>query len=192
VTFPHKSADELHCGYFADRFAVGSIKPFATIRPIFRERGKINAEVTGRLRRKSLGGGGVRVSRDYHAEEREEGNFASRRAPALDNVMRTRTAHFGYGPRRPRVAAPGRGAGHNVCGRIRLQPHVTVGGSSLHCCSAPGRSIMQNVSIGTRLTSIGDWSARRDQREKARGSGHAGAQSRCHDNSRHGEFETKL
>src|SRR6266849_2798947 len=50
-------------------FAVALNKAFATIRPIFRERGKINAEVTGRLT-ESLGG--VRVIKGYHAEEREE------------------------------------------------------------------------------------------------------------------------
>ncbi len=38
------------------------------VRPIFRERGKINAEVTGRLT-ESLGG--VRVIKGYHAEARE-------------------------------------------------------------------------------------------------------------------------
>ena len=43
-------------------------KAFRTIRPIFRERAKINAEVTGRLT-ESLGG--VRVVKGYHAEERE-------------------------------------------------------------------------------------------------------------------------
>src|SRR5579884_1380321 len=41
-------------------------KAFGTIRPIFRERGKINAEVTGRLT-ESLGG--VRVVKGYHAED---------------------------------------------------------------------------------------------------------------------------
>src|SRR6267143_378684 len=44
-------------------------KAFKTIRPIFRARPKINAEVTGRLT-ESLGG--VRVVKGYHAEEREE------------------------------------------------------------------------------------------------------------------------
>ena len=43
-------------------------KAFTKIRPIFRERGKITAEVTGRLT-ESLGG--VRVVKGYHAEERE-------------------------------------------------------------------------------------------------------------------------
>jgi ABC-type multidrug transport system fused ATPase/permease subunit len=77
--------------------AVGSLvvfggalnKAFATIRPIFRERSKINAEVTGRLT-ESLGG--VRVIKGYHAEEREEAVFASGVHRLLDNVMRTLTA----------------------------------------------------------------------------------------------------
>ena len=64
-------------------------KAFATIRPIFRERGKISAEVTGRLI-ESLGG--VRVIKGYHAEAREEAVFAKGVRRLLDNVMRTLTA----------------------------------------------------------------------------------------------------
>src|SRR5215468_7786006 len=70
-------------------FALVLSRAFATIRPIFRERGKINAEVTGRLT-ESLGG--VRVVKGYHAEEREEKTFASGVRRLLDNVMRTLTA----------------------------------------------------------------------------------------------------
>jgi ABC-type multidrug transport system fused ATPase/permease subunit len=70
-------------------FAVALNKAFSTIRPIFRERGKINAEVTGRLA-ESLGG--VRVIKGYHAEEREEAVFATGVRRLLDNVMRTLTA----------------------------------------------------------------------------------------------------
>src|SRR5271155_682940 len=70
-------------------FAVALTKAFGTIRPIFRERGKINAEVTGRLT-ESLGG--VRVIKGYHAEEREEAVFAKGVKRLLDNVMRTLTA----------------------------------------------------------------------------------------------------
>src|SRR5437762_11434799 len=55
-------------------FALALKKAFQTIRPIFRERGKITAEVTGRLS-ESLGG--VRVVKGYHAEEREERVFAA-------------------------------------------------------------------------------------------------------------------
>jgi ABC-type multidrug transport system fused ATPase/permease subunit len=64
-------------------------KAFGTIRPILRERSKINAEVTGRLT-ESLGG--VRVIKGYHAEEREEAVFAGGVRRLLDNVMRTLTA----------------------------------------------------------------------------------------------------
>jgi len=70
-------------------FALALNRAFSTIRPIFRERGKINAEVTGRLT-ESLGG--VRVIKGYHAEEREEKTFATGVRRLLDNVMRTLTA----------------------------------------------------------------------------------------------------
>src|SRR6202008_1522961 len=70
-------------------FAVALNKAFSTIRPIFRERGKSNAEVTGRLA-ESLGG--VRVIKGYHAEEREEAVFAGGVRRLLQNVMRTLTA----------------------------------------------------------------------------------------------------
>jgi ABC-type bacteriocin/lantibiotic exporter with double-glycine peptidase domain len=56
-------------------FALVLSRAFKTIRPIFRERGKINAEVTGRLT-ESLGG--VRVVKGYHAEEREEKTLCAR------------------------------------------------------------------------------------------------------------------
>jgi subfamily B ATP-binding cassette protein MsbA len=64
-------------------------KAFGTIRPIFRARPKINAEVTGRLT-ESLGG--VRVVKGYHAEEREEKVFAGGVQRLLDNVLKTLTA----------------------------------------------------------------------------------------------------
>jgi len=70
-------------------FALALKKAFGTIRPIFRERSKINAEVTGRLT-ESLGG--VRVIKGYHAEEREEAIFSRGVKRLLDNVMRTLTA----------------------------------------------------------------------------------------------------
>jgi subfamily B ATP-binding cassette protein MsbA len=61
---------------------------FKMIRPIFRERGKINAEVTGRLT-ESLGG--VRVVKGYHAEEREHKVFSAGVDRLLDNVMKSLT-----------------------------------------------------------------------------------------------------
>ncbi|MGH9452406.1 MAG: ABC transporter ATP-binding protein [Terriglobia bacterium] len=64
-------------------------KAFAFIRPIFRERRKINAEVTGRLT-ESLGG--VRVVKGYHAEERERQVFSAGVERLLNNVLKTLTA----------------------------------------------------------------------------------------------------
>src|SRR5713101_4336544 len=64
-------------------------KAFKTIRPIFRARPKINAEVTGRLT-ESLGG--VRVVKGYHAEGREEKVFSAGVQRLLDNVLKTLTA----------------------------------------------------------------------------------------------------
>ena len=61
---------------------------FKVIRPIFRDRGKINAEVTGRLT-ESLGG--VRVVKGYHAEDREHKVFSQGVDRLLDNVMKSLT-----------------------------------------------------------------------------------------------------
>jgi subfamily B ATP-binding cassette protein MsbA len=61
---------------------------FRVIRPIFRERAIINADVTGRLT-ESLGG--VRVIKGYHAEEREADVFAVGVGRLLDNVMKSLT-----------------------------------------------------------------------------------------------------
>jgi ABC-type multidrug transport system fused ATPase/permease subunit len=70
-------------------FGFGISKAFSTIRPIFRARPKITAEVTGRLT-ESLGG--VRVVKGYHAEEREETIFGAGVQRLLDNVLKTLTA----------------------------------------------------------------------------------------------------
>ena len=64
-------------------------KLFGYIRPIFKERGKITAEVTGRLT-ESLGG--VRVIKGYHAEERENAVFYGGVQRLLDNIIKTLTA----------------------------------------------------------------------------------------------------
>jgi subfamily B ATP-binding cassette protein MsbA len=64
-------------------------KALSTIRPIFRERGKINAEVTGRLTEFL---GGIRVVKGYHAEDREEAVFAKGVGRLLDNVIKSLTS----------------------------------------------------------------------------------------------------
>ena len=70
-------------------FALVLQRAFKTIRPIFIERAKINAEVTGRLT-ESLGG--VRVVKGYHAEESEATVFAGGVDRLLKNVISSLTA----------------------------------------------------------------------------------------------------
>lgn len=132
-------------------FAIALNKAFATIRPIFRERGKINAEVTGRLT-ESLGG--VRVIKGYHAEEREESIFALGVRRLLDNVMRTLTA-TSVMSLSASVLLGGVGAVTMYVGTHQIAAGtLTVGGFFsytllLGFLVAP---IMQIVSIGTQLT----------------------------------------
>ena len=73
---------------FVLAFAVVLRTSLRTVRPIFRARGKINAEVTGRLT-ESLSG--VRVIKGYHAEAREEAVFARGVQRLLDNVLQSLT-----------------------------------------------------------------------------------------------------
>src|SRR5947209_1832319 len=70
-------------------FGLALNKAIGTIRPIFRARSKLNAEVSGRLT-ESLGG--VRVVKGYHAEGREEEVFAGGVQRLLENILKTLTA----------------------------------------------------------------------------------------------------
>lgn len=62
---------------------------FGTLRPIFRERSIIQAEVTGRLA-ETLGG--IRVVKGYHKEASEASVFAGGVRRLLDNILKTLTA----------------------------------------------------------------------------------------------------
>ena len=69
-------------------FGGGMATAFKRLRPLFRERGQINAEVTGRLA-ESLGG--VRIVKAYTAEKREELVFAKGAHRLFRNVARSLT-----------------------------------------------------------------------------------------------------
>ena len=132
-------------------FAVALNKAFATIRPIFRERSKINAEVTGRLT-ESLGG--VRVIKGYHAEEREEKIFAGGVFRLLENVMRTLTA-TSLMSLSASVLLGVVGAATMYVGGHQMSAHTLTPGGYISYnlylvfLIAP---IMQVVSIGTQIT----------------------------------------
>ena len=70
-------------------FAVVALKAFGYIRPIFRARGKINAEVTGRLT-ETLNG--VRVIKGFNAEEQENKTFEKGVEQLFLNVKKSLTA----------------------------------------------------------------------------------------------------
>tara|TARA_R110002051_G_scaffold143507_6_gene216493 strand:- start:2 stop:1738 length:1737 start_codon:yes stop_codon:yes gene_type:complete len=70
-------------------FALIALKAFKVIRPIFRNRGKINAEVTGRLT-ETLGG--VRVIKGFNAEEQENKIFEEGVDRLFQNVKKSLTA----------------------------------------------------------------------------------------------------
>ncbi len=124
---------------------------FRVIRPIFRERARINAEVTGRLT-ESLGG--VRVVKGYHAEEREAGVFSAGVERLLANVMKSLT-----------MTSSMSAASTTVLGLVSaivmgLGGHLVLGGSwtvgdyfsynmFLAFMIAP---VFQVVNIGTQLT----------------------------------------
>jgi len=70
-------------------FAVGMAFTFKKLRPVFRERGKLTAEVTGRLG-ETLGG--VRLVKAYTAERREDLAFARGAHRLFRNVKRSMVA----------------------------------------------------------------------------------------------------
>jgi len=69
-------------------FALVSTKAFARLRPAFRERGRIRAEVTGRLQ-EALGG--IRVIKGFHALDKEAEIFFAGVMRIFDNVKTTLT-----------------------------------------------------------------------------------------------------
>lgn len=70
-------------------FAIIALKAFGYIRPIFRARGKINAEVTGRLT-ETLNG--IRVIKGFNAEEQEQQVFEKGVNELFQNVKKSLTA----------------------------------------------------------------------------------------------------
>jgi subfamily B ATP-binding cassette protein MsbA len=69
-------------------FAVGISTAFKRLRPLFRERGKITAEISGRLAESF---GGIRIVKAYTAEEREDKVFALGVDRLFVNVKQTLT-----------------------------------------------------------------------------------------------------
>jgi subfamily B ATP-binding cassette protein MsbA len=124
---------------------------FKTLRPIFRDRGKISAEVTGRLNQAL---GGVRVVKTYTAERREDLVFTKGAHKLFRNVAKSMTG----------VSALG-GFSSLVIGAIGIVT-MLVGGHAIHdqtmsvgdlfryifFTGVMALPIIQIASIGTQLT----------------------------------------
>jgi subfamily B ATP-binding cassette protein MsbA len=126
-------------------------RAFKIIRPIFRERSKINAEVTGRLT-ESLGG--VRVIKGYHGEEREARVFSAGVQRLLANVIKSLTATSMLSLAATAVLGVVGGLVMLLGGRAVLSGQMTVGGygqyvALLAFMIAP---VFQVVNVGTQLT----------------------------------------
>lgn len=67
-------------------FAIVAIKAFSVVRPVFRERGKIEAEVKGRLTETLAG---IRIVKGFHAEKSEEASFNKGIHRLFDNIKKS-------------------------------------------------------------------------------------------------------
>jgi subfamily B ATP-binding cassette protein MsbA len=126
-------------------------KAFSAIRPIFRERGKINAEVTGRLT-ESLSG--VRIVKGFHAESREAEVFLSGALRLFENVRRSLFAQSVVGLASTVLMGVVSVTVMIVGGRMLLEQRMSVGEFFAYTLYmgfmvAP---VFQIVSIGSQLT----------------------------------------
>ncbi len=126
-------------------------KAFKSIRPIFRERGKINAEVTGRLT-ETLGG--VRIVKGFHAEGREAAVFESGAMRLFENVRRSLFATSAIGLTSTLLMGIVSATVMVLGGRLLIQGAMTVGEFFqftllLGFMVAP---VFQIASIGTQIT----------------------------------------
>ena len=132
-------------------FGVILQRAFKSIRPIFRERGKINAEVTGRLT-ETLGG--IRIVKGFHAEEREAAVFSAGAMRLFENVRRTLLATSTIGLTSTLLMGIVSATVMIVGGRLLIQGAMTIGDFFqftllLGFMVAP---VFQIASIGTQVT----------------------------------------
>ena len=124
---------------------------FSRLRPLFRERSIINAEVTGRLA-ESLGG--VRILKVYVAEKREETLFGEGVGRLFDNVRRSITGTSIVGAGATVIVGAIGVLMIVVGGRAILNDTMTLGGLVMYIffigmVAAP---LIQIASVGTQIS----------------------------------------
>ncbi len=124
---------------------------FARLRPLFRERSVINAEVTGRLA-ESIGG--VRILKVYVAEKREEKTFGEGVMRLFDNIKRSITGTSLVGAGATLIVGAIGVIMITVGGRSILNGSMTLGGLVMYIffiglVAAP---LIQIASVGTQIS----------------------------------------
>ena len=124
---------------------------FRRLRPVFRERGKINAEVTGRL---SEALGGIRIVKVYTAEKREELVFTHGVHRLLRNVAATITGISAVGALGSVVVGSVGVVMLVVGGRAILAGTMSLGDlvTYISFTLLLASPVMQIASIGTQIT----------------------------------------
>ncbi len=124
---------------------------FKKLRPLFRRRGEINAEVTGRL---SEALGGVRVVKAYTAERREDRIFARGVHRILRNVNKTITAISGVSSATSLIVGSISILMMVIGGRAILSGEMTLGDfiSYIFFTGMVAAPLIQISSIGTQIT----------------------------------------
>ncbi len=132
-------------------FGLASMKTFRVLRPAFRDRGALMADVTGRLT-ETLGG--VRVIKGFNAERREEEVFEAGVDRLFQNVKKTLTASAGITSLATllmgvaSVIIMGYGGRQIILGEMTMGQFVSFT-MFLALLVAP---LMQMANIGTQLT----------------------------------------
>jgi ABC-type multidrug transport system, ATPase and permease components len=132
-------------------FGVLMAMAFSRLRPLFRERSVINAEVTGRLA-ESLGG--VRILKVYVAEKREEDRFGEGVQRLFDNVRKSITGTSIVGAGATVIVGTIGVLMIVVGGRSILNGTMTLGGLVMYIffvglVAAP---LIQIASVGTQIS----------------------------------------
>jgi subfamily B ATP-binding cassette protein MsbA len=132
-------------------FGAGMAIAFARLRPLFRERSVINAEVTGRLA-ESIGG--VRILKVYVAEKREEKLFGEGVMRLFDNVRKSITGTSLVSAGATLIVGAIGVIMITVGGRAILSGSMTLGGLVMYIffigmVAAP---LIQIASVGTQIS----------------------------------------
>lgn len=132
-------------------FAFIALKSFGRIRPIFRKRGQINAEVTGRLTETI---NGIRVIKGFNAEEPENKIFEKGAERIFENVKASLTATAFVTSSSTFLLGLASAGIMGICGYFIIQDAMTVGDFLaftlyLGFMIAP---IVQMSNIGSQLT----------------------------------------